>query len=161
MATERTLDDVLGSDAEAEKTAAANRRKRPASQRSRGSSRTDGASASQPRKRASQDQSGSKPGRRQHPPRDRKQDAQPQPEPPAEHREPVVLTPSASSAKRTQLYLHPDDFRELALAKIDDRADLNARIRAMIALWRSNGRYRAQVDRLARTQPRGPGIGMD
>ncbi|MGH3565807.1 MAG: hypothetical protein ACRDRH_07190 [Pseudonocardia sp.] len=56
---------------------------------------------------------------------------------------------------RRALYLHPDDVRALGMAKLDDGSDANARIRAMIALWRANGRYRATVDKLARTAPRG------
>ena len=69
---------------------------------------------------------------------------------------PTVLTVSTPDAKRVGLYLHPDDFRALGIAKLDDGADANARIRAMIALWRHSDRYRAAVDRLARTSPRGP-----
>lgn len=68
---------------------------------------------------------------------------------------PAVLTVSTGDAKRVGLYLHPDDFRALGMAKLDDGADANARIRAMIALWRANDRYRAAVDKLARTAPRG------
>ncbi len=70
---------------------------------------------------------------------------------------PKVLTAATTNAKRVGLYLHPDDFRALGLAKLDDGADANARIRAMIALWRHNDRYRAAVDKLARTAPRGGG----
>lgn len=70
---------------------------------------------------------------------------------------PQVLTAtSTGDAKRVGLYLHPDDFRALGMAKLDDGADANARLRAMIALWRHNDRYRAAVDKLARTAPRGP-----
>jgi hypothetical protein len=36
--------------------------------------------------------------------------------------------------------LHPEDFRALGMAKLDDGADANARIPAMIALWRHNDR---------------------
>lgn len=67
----------------------------------------------------------------------------------------VLTAESTGDAKRVGLYLHPDDFRALGMAKLDDGADANARIRAMIALWRANDRYRAAVDRLARTAPRG------
>lgn len=69
--------------------------------------------------------------------------------------EPRVLATDTTEAKRVGLYLHPDDYRELALAKIDDGADLNSRVRAMVALWRANSRFRTQVNRLARTAPRG------
>lgn len=58
-------------------------------------------------------------------------------------------------AKRVSLYLDPADYRELALAKIDDGADLNSRIRAMIAVWRENARFRSQVDKIAQSAPRG------
>ncbi|MFR9806482.1 hypothetical protein ACL02T_29960 [Pseudonocardia sp. RS010] len=72
---------------------------------------------------------------------------------------PHVLIPTTAESKRVGLYLHPDDYRELGLAKLDDGADSNARVRAMIALWRSNERFRNAVDKLARTSPRGPGRG--
>lgn len=66
-----------------------------------------------------------------------------------------VLAIDTATAKRPSLYLHPDDWKALQLAKIDDGADLNARIRAMIAVWRGNKRFAQQVDRLAKTAPRG------
>lgn len=70
---------------------------------------------------------------------------------------PRVLTAvSTDEAKRVGLYLHPDDFRALGMCKVDDGANANVRVRAMIALWRHNDRYRADVDKLARTEPRGP-----
>lgn len=69
---------------------------------------------------------------------------------------PQVLAPAAANAKRVGLYLHPDDYRALGLAKLDDGADANARLRAMIALWRASPRYRTAVDKLARNAPRGP-----
>lgn len=72
--------------------------------------------------------------------------------------EPQLLKPaSTAEAERSTLYLHPDDHRELVMARLEDKADANTRIRAMIALWRANPRYRAAVDKLARTAPRGPG----
>ncbi|WP_214369798.1 hypothetical protein [Pseudonocardia sp. H11422] len=83
---------------------------------------------------------------------------EPAPEAPASPA-PRVLIPTTTEAKRAGLYLHADDYRELGMAKLNDGADLNARIRAMIALWRSNERYRNAVDKLARTSPRGPGRG--
>lgn len=76
-----------------------------------------------------------------------------------ENSKPQVLMPSTEDAKRAGLYLHNDDYRALGVAKLDDGCDLNARVRAMIALWRANPRYRNQVDRLARTAPRGPHAG--
>ncbi|MFD4522287.1 hypothetical protein ACFWO6_30590 [Paenibacillus glucanolyticus] len=70
--------------------------------------------------------------------------------------EPIrVKASDAKTAKKVSLYLHPDDFRELGMAKLDDGVDANSRIRAMIALWRENPRMRAQVDKLAKTAPRG------
>jgi hypothetical protein len=69
---------------------------------------------------------------------------------------PHVLVPKADHAKRAGLYLHPDDYKALGLAKLEDGADYNARIRAMIAIWRHNPRFRSQVDKLAKTAPRGP-----
>lgn len=69
----------------------------------------------------------------------------------------VRVPSSTAAAERVGLYLHPDDFRDLGMARLDDKVDQNARIRAMIALWRDNPRYRAAVDKLARTSPRGPG----
>jgi hypothetical protein len=44
------------------------------------------------------------------------------------------------------------DHRALGIAKLDDGADANARLRTMIAVWRHNDRYRAAVDRPARTR---------
>lgn len=70
--------------------------------------------------------------------------------------EPHVRTPATDEAERVGLYLDPDDYKELQMARAEDKADANARLRAMIAVWRSNSRVRAQVDRLARTAPRGP-----
>lgn len=66
-----------------------------------------------------------------------------------------VLSVDTENAKRVSLYVHPDDYRALGMAKLDDGADLNSRLRAMIAVWRANARYRSQVDRLAKTAPRG------
>jgi len=42
------------------------------------------------------------------------------------------------------------------MAKLDDGADLNARIRAMIAVWREQPRFRTAVNKLASQAPRGP-----
>lgn len=57
---------------------------------------------------------------------------------------------STTAASRISLYLHPDDKRELGLAKVDDAIDENSRIRAMIALWRHDERLRSRIDRLAK-----------
>jgi len=68
-----------------------------------------------------------------------------------------VLTPaSAAEGQRVSLILHPDDDRLLKLARIEDKADANTRIRAMIAIYRTDPRIRARVNKLARTTPRGP-----
>jgi hypothetical protein len=52
------------------------------------------------------------------------------------------------------LYLHPDDMRMLQLAKVEDSVDHQARFRAMLALYRSNTRFRASVDQVAKRQPK-------
>lgn len=79
------------------------------------------------------------------------------PAPAAPAAEPIRVRVPASSgdAKRVNLYLEADDYRELRVASIDDGADLNSRFRALVALWRGNPRFRAQVDQLARSAPRG------
>lgn len=66
-----------------------------------------------------------------------------------------VLATDTASGKKITVYLHPDDYRELGMARLDDSADFNARIRAMIAVWRHDPRFRRKVDKLARTAPRG------
>jgi len=80
--------------------------------------------------------------------------AQGQPTAPRAESPTVRTAPSTTTAKRVGLYLHEDDFRALGLARLEDGADANARIRAMIAVWRANPRIRTQVDRLARTAPK-------
>lgn len=52
---------------------------------------------------------------------------------PAQPAPPAVLAVRTGDAKRVGLYLHPDNFRALGMAKLDDGADANARIRAMLA----------------------------
>ncbi|SHN48197.1 hypothetical protein [Cryptosporangium aurantiacum] len=69
--------------------------------------------------------------------------------------EPLVLIPTTDDAQRVGLYLHKDDYRALNLAKLDDGFDMNARVRAMIAIYRHNPRFRSLVDRTARNAPRG------
>ncbi len=69
----------------------------------------------------------------------------------------VLAPPSAKVARRIGLYLHDEDYRTLKTAELDDRADPQDRMRAMLALYRHNTRYRTAVDRLARTAPKGTG----
>ncbi|MBN9757856.1 hypothetical protein Ae406Ps2_6347c [Pseudonocardia sp. Ae406_Ps2] len=69
----------------------------------------------------------------------------------------VLVPPSAKVARRLGLYLHDDDYRTLKTAELEDRADPQDRMRAMLALYRHNDRYRAAVDRLARSAPKGTG----
>ncbi len=69
----------------------------------------------------------------------------------------MLAPPSAKVARRVGLYLHDDDYRTLKTTELNDRADPQDRMRAMIALYRHNDRYRAAVDRLARTAPKGAG----
>lgn len=66
-----------------------------------------------------------------------------------------ILVAEGGAAKRVSLYVHPDDFRALAMARVDDGLDANSRVRAMIALWRAHPRYQRAIDKLARTAPRG------
>lgn len=73
--------------------------------------------------------------------------------------EPRVLVPaSTNEGKRTPINLHVDDYKALAMAKLENGTDINSLMRAMIALYRANARYRTQVDRLARTAPRGGSV---
>jgi hypothetical protein len=71
-------------------------------------------------------------------------EAKPEPEPIR------VLVPDSADAKAASLYLHMDDFKALGMAKLEDGIQLNDRVRAMIALYRGNQRFRAQVDKLAK-----------
>jgi len=64
---------------------------------------------------------------------------------------------STAEASKQMIYLHPDEFRALGLAKLDDHVSVNIRIRAMIALWEANPRFRRAVDKIAATTPRGGG----
>ncbi|WP_339121868.1 hypothetical protein [Pseudonocardia sp. D17] len=64
---------------------------------------------------------------------------------------------STADASKQMIYLHPDEFRALGLAKLDDHVSVNIRIRAMIALWEANPRFRRAVDKIASTTPRGGG----
>lgn len=62
---------------------------------------------------------------------------------------------STKEAEKFLLYVHPDYWRALEFAKVEDRVDRQARIRAMIALWNEDPIFKAAVDRIARTAPRG------
>ena len=74
----------------------------------------------------------------------------------AEAGDPIrVRAVDVTDAKRVSLYLDPEDWRALSMAKLEDGADLNSRIRAMIAVWRGDTRVAKKVDRLAQTAPRG------
>lgn len=52
---------------------------------------------------------------------------------------------------RISLTASADMKRALDLARVDDGIEATARIRAMIALWQSDERLRARVDKLARS----------
>jgi hypothetical protein len=56
--------------------------------------------------------------------------------------------------ERILLKVPADMKRDLELAKVEDRIEISARIRAMISLWRDGGEFRADVDRRARTTGR-------
>lgn len=64
-----------------------------------------------------------------------------------------ALVADSATAKRVSLYLHPDDYRMLGREKFVDGIQLNARIRAMIAVYRANPRFRTAVDAVAKTAP--------
>jgi hypothetical protein len=63
--------------------------------------------------------------------------------------------PEAYSA-RIPLKVGADMKRDLELARVDDHIEVSARIRAMIELWRQGGKFRAEVDKMARTTGRPP-----
>lgn len=65
-----------------------------------------------------------------------------------------ILSIDTGSAERVSVYLHPEDARLLRQGRVDDGADANTRIRAMLALYRADARVRARVDELARSTPR-------
>jgi len=56
-----------------------------------------------------------------------------------------------SFPKRVTVPLTEEDYRRLKHAQADDDIDTAARIRAMIYLWETNARYRARIERIART----------
>ncbi|GAA3601508.1 hypothetical protein [Kribbella ginsengisoli] len=66
-----------------------------------------------------------------------------------------MLASATEDSERVNLYLHPEDKSMLDFAKMNDRADNNSRFRAMVAVYRSNKRFRALVDKYAQTAPRG------
>lgn len=80
------------------------------------------------------------------------QDDKPRTDPPR-----ILFPPQGQVEGRVSLKLHAEDLRAMGEAKLDDRVDHNQRIRAMVAVWRANPRFRTQVDRLARTSPKGLG----
>jgi hypothetical protein len=59
-------------------------------------------------------------------------------------------------AARIPLKVPADMKRDLVLAHADDGIEVSARIRAMIALWQQGGKFRAEVDKMARTTGRPP-----
>lgn len=61
-----------------------------------------------------------------------------------------VDTAGPSYPKRPTVPMSDDDFRELKRANAEDDIPTVTRIRAMIALWRENQRWRQQVDKRAR-----------
>lgn len=63
-----------------------------------------------------------------------------------------VRVASVDEAERITLYLHPDDHRALASARVDDGITANARLRVMIALWRSDDQIRDRVNQLANSR---------
>lgn len=68
---------------------------------------------------------------------------------------PLELQPvTTSDAERVSCYFHPDEFRELGIAKLDDRIPHNTRIRAMALVYNNNPRFKAQVDKIAKHAPR-------
>jgi hypothetical protein len=76
-------------------------------------------------------------------------------DPGAEHREdPRILTSETVTAHRVSVYLHPDDARVLRQGRVDDGADANTRIRALLAVYRADDRVRERVDALARSASR-------
>lgn len=155
MATRKTLADALGED-EPNQPQQAQQAQQPAPKK-RGRKKAN-AAENEPAEegQSTSGRAGSKARRNRTTPQRGTNTAQASDEP----AKPQVLVPSTEDAKRAGLYLHNDDYRALGLAKLDDGCDYNARVRAMIALWRSNTRFRNQVDRLARTAPRGPYAGQ-
>jgi hypothetical protein len=65
-----------------------------------------------------------------------------------------ILTAETVTAHRVSVYLHPDDARVLRQGRVDDGADVNTRIRALLAVYRADDRVRERVDALARSASR-------
>lgn len=68
----------------------------------------------------------------------------------------VLIAASRDDERRVSLYLHPDDYKALGAQKLEDGADVNTRLRALIAVYRSDDRVKKKVDKLAAGVPRGP-----
>ncbi|MEU4519932.1 hypothetical protein AB0F52_14570 [Amycolatopsis sp. NPDC024027] len=76
-------------------------------------------------------------------------------DPDADHQaDPRILTSETVTAHRVSVYLHPDDARVLRQGRVDDGADANTRIRALLAVYRADDRVRERVDALARSASR-------
>lgn len=58
-------------------------------------------------------------------------------------------TESGALDKRITLTLPAEQKRWLAMARVDDEVETNARIRAMIQIWHDDPKFRERVDRLA------------
>jgi len=65
-----------------------------------------------------------------------------------------ILTAETVAAHRVSVYLHPEDARVLRQGRVDDGADVNTRIRALLAVYRADDRVRERVDALARSASR-------
>lgn len=63
---------------------------------------------------------------------------------------PLVRPPVKAHPRKTTLPLSEEDWRALAEARLGDGTDTAARLRAMIALWREDGRLQRRVDERAR-----------
>ncbi|MFI5586405.1 hypothetical protein ACIA5G_15300 [Amycolatopsis sp. NPDC051758] len=68
--------------------------------------------------------------------------------------DPRILTAETVTAHRVSVYLHPEDARVLRQGRVDDGADVNTRIRALLAVYRADNRVRERVDALARSASR-------
>jgi hypothetical protein len=65
-------------------------------------------------------------------------------------KEPEILHTQTVSAHRVSVYLHPEDARILRQGRVDDGADANTRIRALLAFYRTDCDLRTKVDELAK-----------
>lgn len=74
---------------------------------------------------------------------------------PAKDEEPIKLQPvTTQDSERVSCYFHPDEFRQLGAAKLDDKIPHNTRIRAMALVYNTDPRFKAKVDKVARESPR-------